>query len=222
MSNLTTFKSAGLPAVQDLAKALRANLSKTADVGVVIAKMDKTGHWTFGADQTGVEKDSEWAINPFSFAHGFVAWGAGQLLGEKMVSVTQPLPALEAAPDGAPKGWEQQIGFAMKCMSGSDEGLEARFATASLGGKRAVQELGTDVSEHIIADPSTPVAIVKLKSSHYVHDKFGKIFIPEFEILSWVSMDGGSDEEQPELELDEPPMVDEVEAVAPTRRRRAV
>ena len=90
-----------------------------------------------------------------------------------------------------------------------------------MGGKRAVQELGTDVSEHIIADPSTPVAIVKLKSSHYVHDKFGKIFIPEFEILNWVSMDGGSDEAQPELELDEPPMVEEVDA-APVRRRRAV
>ena len=219
MSNLTTFKSAGLPAVQDLAKSLKATLSKSMDVGTVIAKMDKTGHWTYGVDQVEIEKESEWAINPFSFVHGFVAWGEGALLGEKMVSVTQPLPALEAAPQGAPKGWESQIGFAMKCMTGTDKDLEARFATASIGGKRAVQGLGSEVSEHIIADPSTPVAIVKLKSSFYSHDKYGKIYLPVFEIINWVSMNNDATETEPELGFDEPPMVEEV---APIRRRRAV
>lgn len=218
MSNLTTFKSAGLPAVQDLAKSLKDSLSKSVEVGTVIAKMDKTGHWVYGADQTEIEKDSVWAINPFSFVHGYVAWGVGKLLGEKMVSVTQPLPALEAAPPEAPRGWEQQIGFAMKCMSGIDKDLEARFTTASIGGKRAVSELGSQISEHIIKDPATPVAIVKLKSSHYSHESYGKIFVPTFEITTWVSMDDeDSAIKEPELALEDPSIAEET----PARRRRA-
>ena len=95
MSNLTTFKSAGLPAVKDLANALKSNLPKLAEVGSVIIKMDKTGHWVFGADQTEVEEGSQWAVNPFSFIHGFIAWGDGEPLGEKMVGISQPLPELD-------------------------------------------------------------------------------------------------------------------------------
>ena len=42
-------------------------------------------------------------------------------------SVTQPLPELDAAPPGAKKGWEQQVGLMLKCLTGEDEGLECRF-----------------------------------------------------------------------------------------------
>jgi hypothetical protein len=216
MSNLTTFKTAGLPAVQDLAASLKESLSKSVEVGVVIAKMDKTGHWVYGANQDEIEKDSLWAINPFSFVHGYVAWGVGKLLGEKMTSMTQPLPKVDDAPPEAPRGWELQIGFAMKCISGLDENLEARFTTASVGGKRAVAELGGKVSEHIISNPDTPVAIVKLQSSHYSHDSYGKIYVPSFEVVKWVSMDGDEDSDKsPELEL-------EPKEETTTRRRRAV
>jgi hypothetical protein len=62
------------------------------NVGAVILKMDKTGHWCFGSDQTEIETDSTWAVNPYSFVHGFIAWGDGAVLGEKLVPITQPLP----------------------------------------------------------------------------------------------------------------------------------
>ena len=87
---LTVFKSAGLPAVASLATSLRSIATDVGPAGVVILKMDKTGHWVFGADQTEVEDDATWAINPFSFVHGFIAWGDGEVLGEKMASVSQP------------------------------------------------------------------------------------------------------------------------------------
>ena len=70
---LTVFKSAGLPAVSSLATSLRSIATDVGPAGVVILKMDKTGHWVFGADQTEVEDDSTWAVNPFSFVHGFIA-----------------------------------------------------------------------------------------------------------------------------------------------------
>jgi hypothetical protein len=110
MSNLVTFSQANLPSVQSLSTALRSLEKDVAPAGVVIIKMDKTGHWVFGADQTEVEDDATWAVNPFSFVHGFIAWGDGEVLGEKMVPVSQPLPELDAAPPNAKKGWETQVG----------------------------------------------------------------------------------------------------------------
>ncbi len=80
--SLVTFSKANLPAVSSLATSLRTIQSEVGAAGVVILKMDKTGHWVFGADQTEVEDDSLWAINPFSFVHGFIAWGDGEVLGE--------------------------------------------------------------------------------------------------------------------------------------------
>lgn len=56
-----------LPAVADLASALeKFSAGKSVGAREVYLKMDKTGHWVYGADQTEVEPDSLWAINPFS------------------------------------------------------------------------------------------------------------------------------------------------------------
>ena len=66
MSNITTFGGANLPSVKSLSSALRSIQSEATPSGTVILKMDKTGHWVFGADQTEVEDGSLWAANPFS------------------------------------------------------------------------------------------------------------------------------------------------------------
>jgi hypothetical protein len=58
---------ANLPAVADLASALESfSAGSTLGAREVYLKMDKTGHWVYGADQTEIEPDSLWAINPFS------------------------------------------------------------------------------------------------------------------------------------------------------------
>jgi hypothetical protein len=162
----------------------------------------------YGADQTEAEDDSLWAINPFSFVHGFIAWGDGEVLGEKMASVSQPLPELDVSPPGAKKGWETQVGMSLKCLSGEDKGMEARFTTTSVGGKRAVQTLAVALAEQVDKDQTKPVAIVKLKKDHYAHKSYGKIYTPVFQVTEWVSMDA-----------DEMP-ADAVEAPAPAGRRR--
>jgi len=202
-----SFALANLPPVTSLSTALRALEAEAGPAGVVILKMDKTGHWVFGADQTEVEADATWAINPFSFIHGFIAWGDGEVLGEKMVSVSQPLPEMDAAPAGAKRGWETQVGMSLKCLSGEDNGLEARFSSTSVGGKRAVQTLAVAIANQVEADQSKPVPVVRLKKDHYAHKSYGKIYTPVFEIVEWVGMDGDS---APEVE----------EAPAAGRRRR--
>jgi hypothetical protein len=198
-----SFALANLPPVTSLSTALRALEAEAGPAGVVIIKMDKTGHWVFGADQTEAEADSTWAVNPFSFIHGFIAWGDGEVLGEKMVSVSQPLPEMEAAPPGAKRGWETQVGMSLKCLSGEDNGLEARFSSTSVGGKKAVQTLAVAIANQVEADQTKPVPVVRLKKDHYSHKSYGKIYTPVFEIVEWVGMEGKVEE-----------------APAPGRRRR--
>jgi hypothetical protein len=219
MSDLVKFGGSNLPSVKSLSSALR---SVAADVGVgaggmVILKMDKTGHWVFGADQTEVEDDSIWAVNPFSFVHGYICWGEGEVLGEKMVGVAEPLPELEPAPAASKRGWEMQVGMTLACTNGEDEGMQARYSATSVGGKKAVQALAVAIAEQVDKDQDHPVPLVRLKKEHYQHKSYGRIFTPVFEVVKWVGLDAEAvaDEADPAVE-------DEVAAdEAPRRRRRA-
>lgn len=213
MSNLVAFSKAGLPAVQDLASTLR-KLETTNNVGSVIIKMDKTGHWVFGADQTEAEPEARWAINPFSFTHGFIAWGDGEVLGEKMVSISEPLPDLGVAPPAAKKGWEAQVGMSLKCLSGEDAGMDARYSVTSVGGKKAVQALAVSIANQVEKDPSKPVPVVNLKKEHYQHKSYGRIYTPVFEIVDWISMEGEEAKEEVAAEA-------AADAGASGRRRRS-
>ena len=212
MSNITAFAKAGLPAVTSLSTALRNIEVDVGPAGTAILKMDKTGHWVFGADQTEAEDGSKWAVNPFSFVHGFIAWGDGEVLGEKMVSVSQPLPELEPAPPQSKKGWETQVGMSLKCISGEDAGLEARYSTTSVGGKRAVQTLAAAIAAQVEKDQSKPVPVVQLKKEHYQHKSYGRIYTPVFEVVEWVGMEGEASSTDDD---DTPP------PAAAARRRRA-
>ena len=216
MSNIVTFAGANLPTVQSLSTALRKMESAAGPSGVVILKMDRTGHWVFGADQTEVEDGSQWAVNPFSFVHGFISWGDGEVLGEKMASVSDPLPELDAAPPGAKKGWETQVGMSLKCITGEDAGMEARFTTTSVGGKRAVQELAVEIATQVDKDQTTPVPVVTLGKEHYQHKSYGRIYTPAFGVLQWVSLtpDAAAPAEEAPAAA--------VEAPAPAGRRRRV
>jgi len=222
MSNLVTFASANLPSVASLSASLRKLEADVGPAGVVILKMDKTGHWCFGADQTEIEEGSQWAVNPFSFVHGFIAWGDGEVLGEKMASVSDPLPELDTAPPGAKKGWETQVGMSLKCLNGEDAGMEARFTTTSVGGKRAVQALAVAIAGQVDTDQAKPVPVVELDTEHYQHKSYGRIYTPIFNVLEWVSING--DEPTPAaVEAAAPAPAPAPEpAAAPAGRRRRV
>jgi len=176
--------------------------------GAAILKMAKDGLWIFGADQTEVEDGSRWAVNPFSFVHGWIAWGDGEVLGEKMTAITQPLPETEDAPPGAKRGWEKQVGMSLACIGGEDKGLEVRYSTTSVGGKRAVQDIAVAIAEQVEKDQANPVPVVLLKKDHYAHKSYGKIYTPIFDVVEWVSMGG------------EAPAAEVAPEAPPARRRR--
>ena len=146
MTSIVKFGGANLPSAQSLSQALRSIEADVGPIGSVILKMDRTGHWVYGADQTEVEKETLWAINPYSFVHGYIAWGTGEVLSEKMVHISEPLPDLDPPPAGAQAGWQPQVGMSLKCLSGEDKGMEARFATTSVGGKRSMHALALKIA----------------------------------------------------------------------------
>lgn len=186
-----TFSNANLPAVASLTTALKAITEPSeGELGVAILKMDRTGHWVFGADQTEVEDGSKWAVNPFSFVHGWIAWGIGEVLGEKMTSVNNPLPEVDEPPRGAEKGWEKQVGFSLQCISGADKGMSVRYSATSVGGRKAVGALATALAAQVAKDSSKPVPVVMLKEEHYQHKSYGRIYTPVFAVQEWISLDG--------------------------------
>jgi len=209
MSSIVNFSGANLPAVATLSTALRKLEAEVGPSGVAILKMDRTGHWVFGADQTEVDAESTWAVNPYSFVHGYIAWGEGEVLGEKMVSVADPLPEMDDAPPAARQGWQKQLGVSLRCVNGDDKGTDCRFSTTSVGGLKAIQALGAEIAAQVDKDPTKPVAIVRLGKAHYQHKSYGRIYTPVFEIVEWVGMEG-------------PQVEEETEEAAPARRRRAV
>ena len=220
MSDIEKFSSANLPSVQALTSALR---SVAADIGgssgVVILKCDKTGHWVFGADQTEIEEGSIWAVNPNSFVHGYIAWGKGEVLGEKMACVKQSLPELTPAPEAAERGWELQVGMTLACTNGEDEGLQARFSATSAGGKKMWAAVALAVAEQADKDPAKCVPLVRLTSEHYMHKQYGRVYNPIANIIEWTSLDTDMVEETEDAELE---VAAEPEAAEPARRRRRV
>jgi hypothetical protein len=220
MSNeVAKFANAGLPSVKSLSAALRSIEAEVGGSGgMVILKMDKTGHWVFGADQTEIEDDSIWAVNPFSFVHGYIAWGDGQVVAEKMAPVTDPLPETGPAPETAKRGWEMQVGMTLACTNGEDKGLQARYTATSVGGKRAVQALAVAIAEQVDKDQANPVPLVELKKEHYQHKSYGRIYTPVFNIVDWKSLDGDNSVPADADDADEHD--DVVEQAAPVRRRR--
>ena len=85
-----------------------------------------------------------WAVNPASFMWGWVCWGNGnKILGEKLVSISQPLPDVTALPDkGFP--WQEQMAVNLKCISGTDAGTEvgSRRTPRRQGGSRRTDRGG--------------------------------------------------------------------------------
>jgi hypothetical protein len=112
-----------------------------------------------------------------------------------MVSIADPLPELDPPPPGAQAGWQPQVGVSLKCLSGEDKGMEARFATTSVGGKRSMHALAIKVADQADKNPEKLVAVVKLSSDHYPHKTYGKIYTPVFDVVEWIGMDGAEEAE---------------------------
>jgi hypothetical protein len=191
-------------------------------------KMDRTGTWVFGVDDTVPEDDSLWAINPAGCLHGYVAWGnaqhdnEGTNVGEVMVPATQPMPS-EADLPNVKGTWSKATALQLRCTNGEDEGVQVLYKANSVGGRKAYAKTLQAIVEKITGGDEACVPLVTLASDSYKHAKYGTIFNPIFAIQGWSNMDGEAAEE-PAAAIEEAPaeepIKEEPAAEAPTRRRR--
>lgn len=197
MSNevATNRATAALAALGGLKQAL-TNVQSTLVVagGDTLLRLLKDGVWVYGADNVEVEIGSRWAINPLSIHHGFSSWsetgkGQNELVGEVMVPATSPLPSKAELPNTG-FNWNQQVSFALKCMTGEDTGTELLYKTTSAGGLGMFNKLVGALLAQLERDAANPVPVVDLGSAYYTHKKWGKTYTPEATIVAWASMDG--------------------------------
>jgi hypothetical protein len=62
-------------------------------------KMDKNGEWLYGADDTEVDSQSAFVIDPATYAQGFVSWYDGELMAEKMATAGTPPVTMADLPE---------------------------------------------------------------------------------------------------------------------------
>ena len=217
---LTAFgNGAGLPSRDEVAQFINsaAIAIQPGNSGKQFLKIsDKDGVWTYGAEETEVEKDALWAVNPLSFFHGYIAWNDGKPESEHRQSVSRPqLPMIEQLPPvKSVKGYELQYGFDLVCVNGEDEGTLCEYKASSTGGKRAIGALTAAINARHASNPDSIVPVVRLKDNKYWDKKYKKDQLPPvFEVVEWRSLNDAS----PVGESDR----QEEEVKEPARRRAA-
>ena len=134
-------------------------------------KRDGNGTWMFGQKRTVVEDGSRWAVNPLTFKWGYICFSDGnKVLGERLVSVSQPMPDPTELPDkGFP--WSQQWAVNLKCLDGTDAGIEVVYKPTTVGGIQAVAGLIEAVRDRLNGGQhdGEVAPIVRLEKDCYPH-----------------------------------------------------
>ena len=175
-------------------------------------KRDGNGTWWYGQRRTVVEDGSRWAVNPLTFKWGYISFGDGnKVLGERVVSVSQPKPEVTDLPDkGFP--WSEQWAVNLKCISGTDAGVEVVYKPTTDGGIKAVAGLIEAVKERLDggAHNDNVAPIVLLEKDSYQHNQYGRVWTPTPTIVDWMPLNGPA-----------PPPASPPPAEQPRRRRVA-
>jgi hypothetical protein len=185
-----------LAALATLGKTLNA-VDTTSVVGgagtpMLSFKRDGNGTWMYSQKRTGVEDGSRWGVNPLSFRYGYICFGDGnKVLGERLVSVSQPMPSVEELPDkGFP--WVPQWCVNLKCLSGADADVEVTFKPTTVGGVQSVASLIEAVRDRLNGGrhDGKVSPIVLLKKDSYQHPQYGRVWTPLLDIVDWMPLTG--------------------------------
>jgi len=197
MNAITKFhnQNMSIEALDRMVSASTPNVPQPTSGAKFLRLSADDGSWVFGADNTEVEAGSRWAVNPFSFRTGYVAWATAKLnggrrekLGEVMGSVDNP-PAMPDVDHSARGGeWQEQVGFDLICLDGEDQDLEVQYNNNSHGGKSAFGALFNEVGMRPSPEHCFPVVV--LESDSYHNKNWGKtVFTPIFKVVDWADHD---------------------------------
>jgi hypothetical protein len=108
----------------------------------------------------------------------------------------------------------------MKCLSGTDAGLEVTFKASTDGGRQGAGDLFEQVRDRFNArrdNGDKYVPIVELERGGYQHPQYGWTVTPKPRVVDWVTMDGA--ESVPEPAPPPPPSPSPSPTEQPRRRR---
>jgi hypothetical protein len=148
----------------------------------------------YGQRKTVVEDGSRWGTNVLTFKRGYIFFFFGEgnkVLGERLVSVSLPMPEVAELPDkGFP--WQEQWAVNLKCIDGADAGTEVRYPATTVGGIQAVAGLIEAVRDRLNAGQHDGKVspIVRLEKDSYQHPQFGRVWTPQLTIVGWMTLDG--------------------------------
>lgn len=246
MSNeVTTPNKTGLGALGALRTGLanvRAKLPEAGGKGILRMLQEADG-WVFGQEDNALPLGTEVAINPLSIRHGYTCWtdrakgeGKNENLGERLYGLSEQVPAMhelekmEDPKTGAPCAWKDALTMDMKILDGKHANAEIVYKPTSVGGMNASRTIIDAVFDKLAEETPFVCPIVKLDQDHYKHASYGKTYVPKFEVVGWMDLEGneeGADADEPKAvakaEEAEPEVEAETETQAeeaPARRRR--
>lgn len=216
-----------------LAQTLAQNLQKVKERtnasdtdGFQFLKLEKSGTWVFGSDDTEDTAENLWAIDPNTIMTGYIAWPEeGEPLGEEMASITDDPIIKGDLPDVGAK-WSDQVGFLLRCIEGDAVGVQAQYKTTSLGGRKEFKKLLDAVLARATAGEDDLVPLVLLESEFYKHKKYGKVYTPILKVEEWTNhtelanLLADGDAEAAQEKLPEPEPEKEPEKEEPKKRSR--
>ena len=246
MSNeVTTPNKTGLGALGALRTGLanvRAKLPEAGGKGILRMLQEADG-WVFGQEDNALPLGTEVAINPLSIRHGYTCWtdrakgeGKNENLGERLYGLSEQVPAMhelekmEDPKTGDICPWKDALTMDMKILDGKHANTEIVYKPTSVGGMNASRTIIDAVFDKLAEETPFVCPIVKLDQDNYKHASYGKTYVPKFEVVGWMDLEGNeeganadepkavakAEEAEPEVETEADIQAEE----APARRRR--
>lgn len=183
---------AGGPSLPDLAESMLKGLdnltTSITDVGgLPFLGISRGGQWKFGPEQIKVREGAELAVDIRTMKHGYACWDEGELLGEQLVSVGEPLPDPRSLPATGAE-WKHAVAFEALFITGPDAGTKVLYKNNSVSGLAAVKGLGNAIKAQFRVDPNRLIPVLHLRTDSYTHKKYGEIFTPVFEVVRWAGL----------------------------------
>lgn len=228
---LTTTSLGGLASLESLGAVLnKVNTSAAAGrSGLPMLQFKRPGNWLYGQRGTEVEEGSHWAADPRSFRWGYICFGGdSKVIGERLVPVSQPMPDHADLP-GTGFKWNEQWSVNLKCLDGSDAGVEVVYPATTRGGIQAIAGLIEAIRDRIngAQHGGNIVPVFLLDKDSYQHQQYGRVWVPVLTIDSWMSLDGPAPAEadpprppSPPSPPPRPPSSPAASAAEQPRRRR--
>lgn len=212
MNELVVRNFGGVEAVRRYAGALRQStrrISAGMDDRDILKINDRDGEWTFGQEDTIVERDDLWAVNPLTIKHGYIAFDGKEVADDEdgnraeiIMLVTDDLPEMDDLPelhmrksskrrDDEPR-WRFQMALELVCVEGPNQGAQVIYKPTSMGGLRVIRMVSEEIARRLDDDSKAEklVPVVELDTRAYHNKRYGKeIFNPVFHIVSWASLE---------------------------------